>query len=297
MSWIAVAIGGSAVVGGITANNAANAQGNAAAQNMAMAQQYQIDANKAATDAKKRQNAIADTTYDNLTGTAVDVRDAQMREAQGVLDTQTGYYAPYVESGVNANAAYDYNLGIGAKPAGYTEFSGTPGYEWNVEQTTNAIDNSAASSGALFSGATLDAIGTNVQGLADQEYDDYMAMLNGQQQLGLTAADASANATGQYGTTVQNALSGYGNAAYSAASNLGSMNYGTQADYADNVINIGGNALGYMTGASSDAGNAAAAGAVAPYNALMSGIEQGVGLYGYQQMAQPTNNNWLGAVG
>ena len=107
-----------------------------------------------------------------------------------------------------------------ANPTGGTEYQGfkeTPGYQFNLDQGLNAIDNSAASRGNLFSGATMKAAQEYGAGLASNEYNNYFNRLTGMASSGQAAAGNAANAGANYAAGAGNAYAGIGNAASAGA--------------------------------------------------------------------------------
>lgn len=234
--------------------------------------------------------------------------DSQLALQKEIYGDQKELFAPFVGAGTNALAAYNYELGLGARPtfggtapqittiqdtpvglqqpqifgdrgdrenarlsgaynpsqpqpttryavggqvfnsmdaaqqyananmSGGTEYQGfqkTPGYDFQLNEGINAIDRSAASSGGLFSGATLKAAQGYGQGLANQTYDTYLNRLSGQANAGQSAAGMQGAAAQNYGAQGSNALANYGNAAAAGAIGVG------------NAINSGiGNGIG-----------------------------------------------------
>ena len=95
-----------------------------------------------------------------------------------------------------------YYMGIMGVP-GYDEVDptealrATPGYNFLMDQGTEAIERKAAGRGMLGSGATAKGLMQYGQGLADQTYNNYMNRLY--QMIG-TGQNAAAQ-TGQFGAT------------------------------------------------------------------------------------------------
>ncbi len=115
----------------------------------------------------------------------------------------------------------------------YGGFKATPGYDFRLSEGINAIDRSAASSGGLFSGATMKAAQQYGEGLAADEYANYYNRLAGMAAGGQSAAGMQGAAAQNYGTGASSALANIGNA--QAAGAIG----------AGNAINSGiGNAVG-----------------------------------------------------
>ena len=117
-----------------------------------------------------------------------------------------------------------------ANPTGGTEYQGfqaTPGYQFQMDQGTAAVNALAGARGGLNSGRTMQDLQTFGQGLANQEYNNYLNRLTGMSGSGQAAAGAQANAATNAASGVSNALSGIGNA--QAAGAIGQANAWTGA--------------------------------------------------------------------
>lgn len=104
--------------------------------------------------------------------------------------------------------------GLGSPYQGYQE---TDAYKFQLNQGMNALEGSAAASGGLFSGQTGKDILGYSQGLASNEYNNYLNRLSVGANSGQASAANQANAAGNYGQTAGNALAQYGNAASAGA--------------------------------------------------------------------------------
>ena len=111
-------------------------------------------------------------------------------------DFATNYYNPYTATGTNANTMYSNALGLNG-PSGNTAatnaFQVSPGYNFALQQGTQALDRSAAGAGNFGSGNAAVALQNYGQGMANQQYGNWLSNLQGLGQEGLTAA------TGQTG--------------------------------------------------------------------------------------------------
>ena len=146
--------------------------------------------------------------------------------------------APYRETGTAAlgklASMYGVTTGSGGASAGgvmgYANdggFTASPGYQWAVDQGTQAIQRSASARGLLNSGGTQKAIARYVTGAASQEYDRYAGRLAELAGVGQSATNstvaAGQNTTNQISQAQQNA----GNARASSYLNIGSAINGT----------------------------------------------------------------------
>jgi hypothetical protein len=118
--------------------------------------------------------------------------------------------------------------------AGYRE---SPGYQFQLGEGTRAIENSAAARGGLNSGATLKALTSYGQNLADSDYQQYLSGLGGLGTMGYNATNAG-NSLRQ-GATSQIAQNIVG---------IGSAKAGESAGYLGALGQIGGAALGAFGG-------------------------------------------------
>ena len=149
---------------------------------------------------------------------------AQKKASQQAADVQTKQYeqtrsdlAPYrqfgTQSGNYLSDAYGFN-GQAGQDRSVQNFRADPGYQYSLNQGLNAVEGSAAARGSLYSGATLKALQTRGQGMADQQYNNWLGRYQSGQTVG---ANASAQ-TGQFGqTAAQGAANAYQNAGNATA--------------------------------------------------------------------------------
>jgi hypothetical protein len=115
---------------------------------------------------------------------------------KGALDTnkrELALYQPYADTGLAAFNSYADASGVNGQ-AGYDRaegnFRASPGYQWQVDQATDAVARKASSLGALGSGNTQAAITDRASHLADLEYDDYLGRLDNIGKTGFAATSA-----------------------------------------------------------------------------------------------------------
>lgn len=89
--------------------------------------------------------------------------------------------------GQGAQTALGTALGTNGKPADYSGFENMPGYQFAVQQGTQAIQRQAASMGNAYTPNTAAAVGQYVTGTASQDYNTYIQQLMGAAGLGSTA--------------------------------------------------------------------------------------------------------------
>jgi hypothetical protein len=129
-----------------------------------------------------------------------------------VYDETVGRFEPYRGAGNEGINALRYELVGGARPSGYSGFQETPGYEFAFNEGQRALEGSAAAGGNLRSGATMKALTSYGQGMANQEYGNYLARLGSLAGMGQAAAGNQAAAGANFGGMSSNALSAIGNA-------------------------------------------------------------------------------------
>jgi hypothetical protein len=165
--------------------------------------------------------------------------DLQTAANKATADFATNYYDPYSATGTNANTMYANALGLNG-PTGNTTatnaFQVSPGYNFALQQGTQALDRSAAGGGTFGSGNAAIALDQYGQGLANQQYGNWLTNLQGLGQQGLAAA------TGQTGReqSLANIQTGLGqnqaNVITGAATNAANgLTAGANADMSANL--------------------------------------------------------------
>lgn len=85
-------------------------------------------------------------------------------------------------------------------------FQASPGYQYNVDQATQAAMQSGAASGMAGSPAVQEALAKNISGLASQDYNQYMQQALGQYGMGLQGEGSLASMGLQAGSAATQAL-------------------------------------------------------------------------------------------
>lgn len=221
MSFVAVAIGGAALVGAgasiIGGNKAAKAQTNATNQATALQQQQDLEA--------KRQ-----------------------------YDLSRADLAPYREAGYTALGQLASGTAAGGdfnRPYTMSDLTMDPGYQFRLSEGQRGVESSAAARGGVLSGATLKALDQYNQGFASNEvnnaYNRYTSDLSGRYNrlagvagTGQQAVN-STNAAGQ--NYVNNGQTGVNNITgnINAAANANSSQYANTANAIGNAANSAAN--------------------------------------------------------
>lgn len=187
---------------------------------------------------------------------------------------------PYAARGNAAGDMHANSLGLNGaagNQAATGAFQAGPGYQWQVDQATDAAARKASALGITASGNTLDAITRLGSNLANQEYGNWQTQLNGLGQQGQAAATSQlgayqglGNLSAQQGSALATLGQNYGQnqaSAYNdAGKTLASLGYSQGKDTAglyqglgntlagvnQNAVNQTSSAM-YSAGAASDA--------------------------------------------
>lgn len=233
--WVAGAVVGSALISSSSANKAAGAQSQAAAQS--------ADMSKAISD---QQIALAREQYAANVGLQEPFRQAGIKGQNRLMDVL----------GLSGNTGAQ-GYGSAARDFSMADFQADPGYAFRLSEGQKQLERSAAARGGLLSGATGKALTRFGQDYGSQEYTNAfnryqvnrsnllqpLQSLAGQ---GQTTANTIGNygqamtsdinaSLGNYGTNASNALIGGANARASG--------YVGQANALSSALGTG---LGYM---------------------------------------------------
>jgi hypothetical protein len=148
--------------------------------------------------------------------------EADREAAERIYYDQKQMFAPYRNSGVKYNNALNYENGFGSKPAGYRGFQETPGYQFQLKEGLGAVEGGAAARGGLMSGAAMKALQARGQGIANNEYNNFIARLTQGTNRGIQGAGMTGSAGQNFVANNSNALAGIGNAG--AAGSIGVSN-------------------------------------------------------------------------
>jgi hypothetical protein len=110
---------------------------------------------------------------------------AGIGQAQTYLGNINSLYAPQTTLGNSAMTALGSAEGLNGTAPDYSGFENMPGYQFAVQQGTQAIQRQAASMGSAYTPNTAQAVGQYVTGTAMQDYNNYISQL--QQSAGLGA--------------------------------------------------------------------------------------------------------------
>jgi len=131
--------------------------------------------------------------------------------------------------------------------AAFQNYLGSTGYQFQVDQGNQAINQGYAASGTLQSGAALKALQTYGQNTATGFFRDYLGLLGNQQSVGLSGASAIAGVGQGYANSVSQNNNSAGSAAANAYLAQGSANANTYGNVAAGIGNVA-NALGSSYG-------------------------------------------------
>jgi hypothetical protein len=113
-----------------------------------------------------------------------------MNTATSYLGNVNSIWNPQQSLGAGADTALGSTLGTNGQPANYSNFLNMPGYQFAVNQGTQAIQRQAAANGSAYTPNTAEAVGQYVTGTAMQDYNTYVNQLYQAAGLGSTANTA-----------------------------------------------------------------------------------------------------------
>lgn len=297
MSWVAVAIGGSALLGYLGSQNAASAQTNAA--NQATATQQGMY-NQTRQDQTPWRNAggsavnmlaylmglpgyggrVGGTSSGQPNQAGINLARAmatpqywtdggyQFIDTSGLTQPEGGggdAQNPMGQAGLGGDA-WAPNTALGgygslASPFSLSKFQADPGYQFRLAEGQKALERSAAAKGMTLSGAQQKALSRYNQDFASIEYGNAYNRYNNDQ------------------NTLYNRLAGISGTGQTSANMLANVGMNT-------ANNISANQLG--------AGNAAAAGWIGGTNALSNGINSAYNAWSSQNQWNSLMNSLNG---
>lgn len=264
---------------------------------------------------EKQGNALQGYTNQGLAGLNTGFNQAQGQYAQqqgqglaalgsayntGRTDLQNGGTAalgalnPFAAQGGAANTMLGNSLGLNGaagNSAATGAFQASPGYEWQVNQATDAAARKQNALGMGYSGNTLAALTQLGQNLANQEYGSWQDRLTGQAGQGQQAATAQAGILNGNGQSLASLGQSYGQnqgTLYGkGASDLAGLDMqnaiagaGLWQGLGSQTNALNASTLNAVAGANKDAGAAQQAGANNLFGAISGGISNIAGGFG-----------------
>lgn len=144
---------------------------------------------------------LGKTSANAANAAAADTYQKQQTASKNLLaagDSYASNFTPWTQTGLQANE------GVSKLLADPSSVRSLPGYQFQLDEGTRALDHSATNNGNLFSGAAGKALQSYGQNLADTTYGNQLSRLMGVSQQGLGATGQAAQ--GQLGTR----MSAYG---------------------------------------------------------------------------------------
>lgn len=154
------------------------------------------------TDVGKATNVALGQNSNILTGlqnAGNQIINTGEQKSEGAINRAVGNYDPYLKTGGGASTTLGNALGINGasgNAAATNAFQAGPGYQFAMDQGTQAALRGASAGGSLTSGNTLTALAQFGQGLANQEYGSWLDRLSGAAGQGLAAAGGQGGALG-----------------------------------------------------------------------------------------------------
>ena len=143
----------------------------------------------------------------NLQNTGNNIINTGEQQSAGALNQAVGNYNPYLATGGAANTMYGNALGLNGasgNAAATAAFQTDPGYQFALGQGEQAALRGASAAGMMNSGNTLTALSQYGQGLANQQYQNWLSNLNNASGQGINAANGASNSLGNLSNLYQN---------------------------------------------------------------------------------------------
>lgn len=187
--------------------------------------------------------AISASATQKAAQASTDSTSQQIAASNANRDYQYNLNAPAIQGGAVADARIQALLGLGGDAAAagqaFDAYRGSTGYDFRVQQGEGAINSNAYARGMGNSGATLKALTQYGQGVASQEFGNYLGQLGGVSSTGANARGLVAGVGNNAANTQAQALAAngtnQGNAAIAQGQNMSGL--------LQNLAQIGGSAL------------------------------------------------------
>lgn len=212
---------------------------------------------------------------------------------QQYLGNVNSIYGTQQSTGNSAMSSLASVLGLNGQTANYSDFENSPGYQFAVQQGTQAIQRAAAANGSAYTPNTLDAVGQYVTGTAAQNYNNYVSQLMSTAGLGSSANSALASANLSTGNNISTLQQNIGNAQASGTTGItGSVGSLLSGANGSGLISSIGGLLGLTGTGGAAAGTASAVGSAGQY---LNGLLGGTGTAGSMSNTQLDNLLGLGS--
>lgn len=158
---------------------------------------------------------------------------------------------PYMQGGQGAYNLYNDFMGVNGRPAqsnAMTNYQSSPYMSYLQQQGQRAVDRRANAGGGYYSGNALAEASRVNQGIASQDYNQYLAQLAQLGQQGQQMSQFGGNLDWQHGSALANL--NYGNAQQLAGNAINRGNAEAQASgtLLNNLMGLGGLAVSAFTG-------------------------------------------------
>ena len=135
-----------------------------------------------------------------------DAQNRQTQALQSMYNENVSLMKPTYDNGATAQTQIQSLLGLGGDPtSAQATLAATPGYQFALNQSQNAVNANAYAAGLGNSGAALKSLQQNANGLASQNYNTYVNQLGTVADRGVTAMQGLVN-QGNQTTAAQNAV-------------------------------------------------------------------------------------------
>lgn len=208
MAWVAVAVAGSTLIGGMMSADAQSSAAQSASDAQVRAAQLGVDEQRREFDLNQQ-----------LTQQGIDERRARFADVQRLLQ-------PFVQSGTGALQGQMDILGVNgpeAQQAVYDRIQQSPAFQSQLKLGENRILANASATGGLRSGSTQAALGYFAPSMLADLINQRYGQLSGLTGMGLNAAGGVGNAGMAEAAGIGGALGQLGSGAMTLGSNVSSL--------------------------------------------------------------------------
>lgn len=204
------------------------------------------------------QGYFANKSSKRASKAAANAMDSYLSQMRQGRDSALTTYKPYYTAGTQGLNSLS-GLLTGKDSQGNTlseqermnTFQKSPGYQFRLDQAQNALTASQAARGGLLSGGAMKEMNAYTQGIASDEYGNYINQLSGLAGIGQNAATGMANAELFAGSNMANAsqqgVYNSGMAMANRDAQMGNIFGGTMQQVGGQMLGIGMGGMGSGT--------------------------------------------------
>ena len=173
---------------------------------------------------------------------------AAMGTQQTAMGNISSYWQPQQTAGVGAVNALSAAQGLNGAAPDYSGFENMPGYQFAIQQGTQAAERAASAQGSAYTPNTAINVGNYVTGTAMQDYNTYIQQLLSTAGLGSTANQNLQGAQLQTSANISQLQQNTGQAQASGVTGSSNAVAGQIGNVLNSLLGTGGNNSGASSG-------------------------------------------------